>query len=331
MIVETHTGKEPIAAAKRQKRSKNRAVSMFFRNPKALTGFCIFSIFAIVAIFAPLISPYSPTASNFQPLAPPAAGHLLGTTQLGQDVFSQFIWGSRTSMVIGLGAGIVSTLIGILIGVTAGYRGGIVDSILNSLSNIFLVMPGLALLIIIESYLKTSTPYSNGLIIALTGWAWGARVFRSMAMTIASRDFIVAARLSGASTLRIMFTEIVPNMTSVIVSNLMYACLGAILFESGLAFLGFENIGLSSWGTMLYWASTQGAIMGGAWWWFVPPGIAIAVLGSSFALMNFGIDQVTNPRLRVTRRTKLVKKLLREIEQGRLHGDVRTEQTSVGN
>lgn len=329
MIAETQAG--TMATHKRKKPKRKSSVAMFFQNPKALTGFVIFAIFAILAIFAPLISPYSPEATNLQPLSPPSHVDIFGTTQLGQDVFSQFVWGARTSMVVGFGAGIVSTFIGIVIGVTAGYRGGILDSILNSLSNIFLVLPGLALLIIIEAYLKNSTPYTNGLIIALTGWAWGARVFRSMAMTLANRDFIVAARLSGASMFRIMFTEIVPNMTSVIVSNIMYASLGAILAESSLAYLGFENVGSASWGTMLYWASTQGAVIGGAWWWFVPPGLAIAVVGTSLALMNFGVDQVTNPRLRVTKKSKQIKKLLKDIQTNSVHGGAGHEQTSAGN
>ncbi len=315
-----------------RRRKGSGALSLFLKNPKALVGLIIFAIFLIMAVFAPLIAPYNPQSTNFTPMQGPSATNWFGTTSLGQDVFSQFVWGARTSMVVGIGAGVGGTLIAILVGVTAGYRRGVTDSILNAISNIFLVLPGLALLIIIESYVKNTTPYLNGLIIALTGWAWGARVFRSMAMTIASRDFIAAAQLSGASTLRIMFAEIVPNMTSVIVANLMYASLGAILAESGLAYLGFENIASSSWGVMLYWASTQGAMMGGAWWWFVPPGLAIALVGTSFALMNFAMDEVTNPRLRSAKRKKAVKKMLAELNEQRRkeHGD-RPEQPSVAN
>lgn len=316
----------------KKKRRANRTLSMFLRNPKALVGLIIFGLFVIMAVFAPLIAPYNPESTNFMMEQAPSSAHLFGTTSLGQDVFSQFVWGARTTMVVGLGAGIGSTLLAILVGVTAGYKRGVTDSILNAIANIFLVLPGLALLIIIESYVKSTTPYMNGLIIALTGWAWGARVFRSMAMTLGSRDYIAAAQLSGASTLRIMFSEIVPNMTSVIVSNLMYASLGAILAESGLAFLGFENLASSSWGVMLYWASTQGAMMGGAWWWFVPPGLAIALVGTSFALMNFAMDEITNPRLRSSKKKKAVQKMLAELNEQRRkeHGD-RPDQTSIAN
>ncbi len=301
MIVETQVVSVPTK--KKAKRMNNTAAA-FLHNPKAMTGLVIFLIFVLVAIFAPLIAPYDPQSTQFAPLQSPSAAHWFGTTNTGQDIFSQFIWGTQTSMIVGVGAAVVSTLVAFLVGVYGGLRGGVADSILNSLSNIFLVMPGLALLILIESYIKNTTPLLNGLIIALTGWAWGARVFRSAAMSIANRDFIVAARLSGAGSLRIMFAEILPNMTSLIASNLIYACLGAIMAEAGLAYLGFENVASNSWGTILFWAQNGGAMMGGAWWWFVPPGVAIAIVGTSLALMNYAIDQITNPRLRVQKRKK---------------------------
>ncbi|WP_067621813.1 ABC transporter permease [Alicyclobacillus acidiphilus] len=313
MSAQTTISNAPVAAVR--KKRKTSALRTFVKNPKALIGAIIFLLFVVVAVFAPLIAPYNPSATDFNMLAPPSAAHPFGTTSLGQDVFSQFIMGTRVTMIVGIGAGLLSTVIAILIGVTAGYLGGVADSILNAICNIFLVMPGLALLIIIESYVNNSTPYMNGLIIALTGWAWGARVMRSMAMTIASRDYIAAARLSGASTLRIIVFEIVPNMTSVIASNVMYACLSALLAESGLAYLGYENVASTSWGTMLYWSSQNGAMISGAWWWFVPPGLGIALLGTSFALMNFGIDQVTNPRLRTSRNKRDMKKLMKELSQ----------------
>jgi peptide/nickel transport system permease protein len=313
-----------VQVTNKRKAQKRGIFSIFFKNPKALVGFVIFAFFVLLAIFAPLIAPYHPEATIFDPSAHPSKAHLFGTTNTGQDLFSQFIWGARTSMIVGVGAGVVSTLVGVLIGVTAGYRGGVTDSILNAICNIFLVLPGLALLIIIESYVRNTTPYLNGLIIALTGWAWGARVFRSMAMTLTNRDFIAAARLSGASTLRIIYAELVPNMTSVIVANLMYASLGAILAESGLAYLGFENLSSASWGTMLYWAQSGGAMMSGEWWWFVPPGLAIAVVGTSFALMNFSIDEITNPRLRSNRK-KLKQYLANE---RRLEGHVGSETSA---
>jgi peptide/nickel transport system permease protein len=269
----------------------------FFTNGKALTGLIILVIFILVAIFAPLIAPYSPKASVFEMTLPPSSKHLFGTTNTGQDIFSQFIVGARTTIIVGFGAGLIATILGLFFGVTAGFRGGWIDSVLSFLMNIFLVLPGLALLIVIESYVKNSTPYINGLIIGLTGWAWGARVFRAQTMSLVNRDFVVAAKMSGKSNLNIMITEICPNMMSIIASNVIYATLGAILAESGLAFLGLENINSISWGTMLYWASTNGAMLTGAWWWFIPPGVGIGIVGLSLVLMNFAIDSITNPRL----------------------------------
>lgn len=315
----------------KKKKRKSSTFGTFLKNPKALVGFILFMLFVVMAIFAPLIAPYNPSSTDFDMLAAPSSAHIFGTTSLGQDVFSQFVDGSRATLIVGIGAGLLSTIVAILIGVTAGYLGGVTDSILNAICNIFLVMPGLALLIIIESYVNSSTPYTNGLIIALTGWAWGARVMRSMAMTVGSRDYIAAARLSGASTLRIIVFEIVPNMTSVIASNVMYACLSALLAESGLAYLGYENVASTSWGTMLYWSSQNGAMISGAWWWFIPPGLGIALLGTSFALMNFGIDQVTNPRLRTSRNKRDMKKLLKELSEKGVQHDGGQEPASVGN
>jgi len=281
-----------------------RPLKPFFSNGKSATGFIIFLIFLITAIFAPLIAPYSPSAAIYDPNLPPTAQHWFGTTNTGQDIYSQFIYSARNTMIVGFGAGILSTIIGLIFGVVAGYRGGLTDAILSFITNIFLVMPGLALLIVIESYLKASTPFVNGLIIAMTGWAWGARVFRSQTMTLARRDFISAAKMSGKSSIRIMITEICPNMMSIIAGNIMFATLGAILAEAGLAFLGLEDINSTSWGIMLYWASSNAALLRGAWWWFVPPGVGIALVGLSLVLMNFAIDQITNPRLKTQKRRK---------------------------
>ncbi len=286
------------------KRARWQKLREFLGNPRAAVGVGIFGIFVLVAVFAPFIAPYNPQATNFFPNQSPNAVNWLGTTATGQDVFSQFILGTRTSLTVGVGAGLLSTFLALAIGVYSGYRGGLIDSILTAVTNIFLVLPTLALLIVIESFLRNTTPLTNGVIIGVTSWAWGARVFRSQTMSLIGRDFVVAARLSGMSSARIMATEIIPNMLSMVASNIMYACLGAILAESGLAFLGFENLSSSSWGTMLYWADAGGAMLNGAWWWFLPPGLAIALVGTSFALMNVSVDQITNPRLRVTRRRK---------------------------
>lgn len=201
-------------------------------------------------------------------------------------------------MAVGLGAGVTSTIFAILIGMFGGYRGGIIDSILSTFTNIVLIIPGLPLIIVMAAYVHHAGALTITIVIGLTGWAWGARVLRSQVLTIGRRDFVVAARLAGASSWRVLFTEILPNMLSLVIANLMFASLYGVLAEAGLEFLGLGNVNAVSWGTMLYWSDAGQALLNGAWWWFVPPGIAIALLGASFALINFAIDQFTNPRLR---------------------------------
>lgn len=273
---------------------------LFLRNPKARTGLILFSLFILMAVFAPWIAPYDPQATIFAPLEPPTWQHWLGTTGTGQDVLSQFIWGARTSLSVGIGAGVLSTFLAVLIGMLPGYKGGWVDRVFDTITNIFLVIPGLPLIIVITSYIHSAGPLVIIAVIGGTGWAGGARIFRSQALTYVSRDFVVAAKLAGASDLWILFREILPNMLSLIISSLMFGTIGGILAEAGLEFLGLGNVSVISWGTMMYWSDAGGSLLMGAWWWLVPGGLGIAIFGMSLALMNFGIDQVTNPRLRDT-------------------------------
>lgn len=287
------------------KRNRFPRLKAFVRHPKAIVGMSILGIFIIIGIFAPLLTPYDPQASMFLPLQPPTFAHWFGTSNTGQDLLSQFIVGTQVTLMVGFGGGLLSVLIGIIIGMYGGYRGGVVDAVLNVITNLFLVLPGLALLIVIESYVQSATPLVVGLIIGLTGWPWGARVFRAQTMSLIGRDFVVAAKLSGASNMRIIFTEILPNMYSIVTASVMFSCLGAILAEVSLAFLGYVNVNSNSWGTILYWAFGGGSMLSGAWWWFVPPGAAIALVGMSMALMNFAMDQISNPRLNVQKKGKV--------------------------
>ncbi|MCY0876160.1 MAG: ABC transporter permease [Firmicutes bacterium] len=294
----------PGAPSMKKRKRRKGNWSKFFHHPRAIAGLIILAFFVLLAILAPVLAPYNPQANIFIPLQPPSWQHLLGTTNTGQDIFSQFVWGAQTTLMVSLIGGGLSLIIGLLMGMYAGYRGGWIDGLLNSVSNIFLVLPSLALLIVIESYVKGTSPLIIGMIIGLTGWAFGARVFRSQTMSLANRDFVVAAKLSGMSDLRIMFGEILPNMSSIVATSLMYGCLGAMLAETGLAFLGYEGMSTSSWGVILYMADGGGAMLSGAWWWFVPPGLAVALVGTSFSLMNFAMDQITNPRLANSKRRR---------------------------
>ncbi|MGH8994539.1 MAG: ABC transporter permease [Acidimicrobiales bacterium] len=276
---------------------------------KTWVGLGLLGIFVLLAIFGPMLAPDNPSANLGPSLVGPSAAHLLGTTQNSQDVLSQLLVGARTTLYVGFLAGVIATAVAVLVGVTAGYIGGLGDESLSLFSNLFLVIPALPLLIILTSYLSAAGPTVLALILSITGWAWSARVLRAQTLSIRRRDYIDAARIAGERTWRIVAFEIVPNQVAVIASSFLSTVLFAILTEVGLDFLGLVNpSGAWTWGTMLYWAQSDSALNVGAWWWFVPPGLCIALVGMGLALANFGLDEWINPRLRgagVTRRSEL--------------------------
>jgi len=271
------------------------------RSPKVLVGLCILGIFILLTLIGPWIAPYDPNDTSFVPNLRPSWQHLFGTTTLGQDVVSQLLVGCRVTMVVGFIAGSLATIISLVVGLTAGYIGGRTDEGLSLLSNVFLAIPGLPLLIVINSYLpagEQANPLVVGLVIALTGWAWGARVLRAQTMSLRDRDFVEAARIIGESRWRIMLGEIGPNLLPIIAASFLFTILYSVGVYTTLAFLGLTNVSTWNWGTMLYWAQTNNAALANEWWWLAPPGIAIALVGTSLALINFGIDEFINPRLR---------------------------------
>ncbi len=265
--------------------------------PKAVLGIVILVIFILMAILAPLIAPYNPERYVDEAHLPPSTTHWLGTTGQGQDVFSQLVFGARVSLFIGYSVGIMSTIIGLIIGMVSGYIPGLVDGVLNMFTNVFLLIPGLPLLIILASFL----PQGMGtviLVLTFTGWAWGARVFRSQVLSLREKDFVSAAVVTGEATPRIIFSEIMPNMLSLVMLSFFGAVIYTIGADAGLAFLGFENVNIVSWGTMLYWATNSSALLQEAWWTFVPPGLCIALVSFALTMLIYAMDEVTNPRLR---------------------------------
>jgi peptide/nickel transport system permease protein len=270
----------------------------FVHNRRAMTGAAILVFFGLMAIFAPLIAPYSPADINFTPMLGSSATHLLGTTPQGQDVFSQLIYGARDSLVVGLVTGALITVIVLFMGVFSGYVGGWVDGVLSTITNVFLVLPSLVLLIVITAYVNDKGIPVIIAVLTVTGWAWGARVLRSQAISLRDRPFVEAARMSGERRSRIVFAHIVPNMFGVLVANFFGAALYAVLAEAGLDFLGLGNVSEVSWGTMLYWAQNGNALLLGAWAYLLLPGLCILLLGTGFGLLNFAVDEVADPRLR---------------------------------
>jgi peptide/nickel transport system permease protein len=275
-----------------------RAIRTIWSNGKARAGLIMLGLFICIAVFAPLIAPHSPTATSFTPYSGPTSTNWFGTTGNGQDVFSQLIYGSRVSLLVGFGAGALATLVAVTLGLIAGYRPGLVDELLGFVTNLALVIPALPLMIVLAAYLQGHSVWTIVLVVAFTSWATGARVIRSQTATLRTRDFVTSAVFSGERLLRVVFREILPNMTSLVAASFFAAATAAILAEASLEFLGLGNPATVSWGTILYAAEQQNALLTGQWLMVLAPGLAIALLMMSLTLINFGVDALSNPRLR---------------------------------
>jgi peptide/nickel transport system permease protein len=267
---------------------------------KAKLGALILGLFILAAIIGPALAPYDPSATTSQISAQaPSSAHLFGTTSTGQDVLSQLLVGMRSTVVLGLLTGLIATALAVVVGVSAGFLGGVGDELLSLIANVFLVLPALPLLIVLLGYLPPSSgQLPTAIVLSVLGWPWGARVIRAQTLTLRNRDYVLAARELGEHSWRIVLFEILPNEVSLIAASFVGTVLYAILTSVALAFIGVASLSGWSLGTILYWAQSQEAIQTGAWWWYVPPGVSVALLGMSLVLLNFGLDELGNPRLR---------------------------------
>jgi peptide/nickel transport system permease protein len=281
-------------------------MTRLLRSPKILIGLALSVAFGIVAIIGPLLAPYNPNTSASTTVGtpmPPSAAHWLGTTQVQQDVLSQLLVGGRSTILVSLIAGVAATALAVLFGVTAGYFGGSADDLLSMLANIFLVLPALPLLIVVFGFLgKGANPNDVviGVIISVSGWAYGARQLRAQTLSMRSRDFVDSARVIGEKSWRIMGFEILPNLVPIVATSFLFTVIYGVGTYTALSFLGVISTSHWSWGTMLYWAQSAQAAQQVhlEWWWFLPPGLAVGLFGTGLALLNFGIDEFVNPRLR---------------------------------
>ncbi len=287
--------------------TKRKTIS-FPRSAKIRIGLILLGFFVLIAIIGPWIAPYDPGQIVLSTTENPSAHHWLGQTQLGQDIWSQLLAGTRPVILVSFLAGTIATILSIIIGITAGYVGGWVDEFLSMLANVFLVLPALPLLIVVGSFLPKGESANNlliGVVISLTGWAWGARVLRAQSLSLRNRDFVEAARISGEGTWRIIIFEMVPNLVAILAASFLFTVLYAIGTYVALGFLGVLNPAANhSWGSILFDATQGQAVASGQWWWYIPPGMCIALLGTSLALINFGIDEFINPRLRAAGLTR---------------------------
>jgi peptide/nickel transport system permease protein len=274
-------------------------------NRKALAGLVIFGVFAVFAVLPGLFTSGSdPNELAFEPALTPSRQHLLGTTTLGQDIWAQLVYGTRQSLVIALAAGFFATVLSVLVGVSAAYLGGIADDVLSVLINVFLVIPTFPLIIIFATYAGKGTLLVILVVLVVTGWSYGANQLRAQTLSLRNRDFLEAARVRGERRSYIIVAEVLPTMTSLIVANFLGAALYSVLTAAGLQFLGLGDPNSISWGTMLYWSQSQQALQSGLPLWSIAPGLCVALLGVSFALINYAFDEISNPALRPVRRQR---------------------------
>jgi peptide/nickel transport system permease protein len=279
-------------------RSQLAASFAMFGNRKSLAGLIILGIFVLIALLGDVVAPYGPLEKDYTALRQaPSLAHLLGTTHMGEDVLSQIIYGTRGVLIVGFLAGLIGTAIAVVMGVIAGYTRGWRSEGLSAITNVFLVLPGLPLIIIVASQFENPPLILIAAVLAITGWAWGARVLRAQTLSLRNRDFIQAARANGEPLRRIIFVEMLPNLMAIIASSFVGTVTAAVLGLTTLAFIGVIPISNLNWGTILYWAQQNGAFPN-YWWWYVPAGLCIAIVGVALSLVNFGIDEYVNPRLR---------------------------------
>ena len=278
--------------------------SLLLGNRKSCAGIIVFVGIVATALAAPLLAQNSPTDLVGLPGQPPNRDFWFGTTDQGYDVFSQVVWGARTSLTVAACAAIASTVIATALGLLAAYSGGWVDDVINLVINVFLVIPTLPLLIVISAFVPTRGPLIMVFILGFSSWAIEARILRSQALSIVNRDFVAAAKVAGEGTWGIIRREVMPNMISRIAAGFIFVFYGSIIFAAGLEFLGFGDVNGTSWGVILYWAQNNSTVLQGAWWHFVFPGLAIALTVAALVFINYGVDELSNPRLRRPRQKR---------------------------
>ncbi|WP_363312022.1 ABC transporter permease [uncultured Devosia sp.] len=287
-----------------------QGLAAFVTNPKGMAGVIILLALVLFSVLGPVVSEYNPNRRAGKPHVMPGYEHVLGTTRMGKDVFTQLAYGGRVSLAVGFGAGLAAAAIGLAIGISAGYFGGRIDDILTFFVNVVLVLPGLPLIIVIATMVEQASPLVIGVVLALTGWGWAARTIRTQTLSLRTREFVLSAELMGEKKWRIILVEIFPNMLSFVMGGFVLGTIAAILAEAALEFIGLGDPNAVTWGTMLFWAQNNLALQSGAWWEIWPPCIAIMLTGAALVLVNFAVDEITNPQLKASRRIGRIRKFL---------------------
>jgi peptide/nickel transport system permease protein len=280
--------------------ARSELLHFALRNAKLVVGLGVVLVFLVIAVVGPWLTDATPFEFGYPLGEPPSKEHWLGTTSPGQDVYAQFVYGLRSSFIVGALAAAVAAVLGMAIGFVGGYLGGVVDEVLSMLTNIVLVIPTLAVLIIVSAYLSVGSLFSEAVLIGLTSWPWAARAIRAQTFSLGSRDFVSLARLSGQGTFKVIVREIAPNMSSYLFLTFILLFGGSVLTAATLDFLGLGPSEVMSLGLMMNNAVSNAALQLGMWWWFIPPGVGITAIVGGLYVMNVGLDEVFNPRLRRT-------------------------------
>lgn len=267
------------------------------RSPKFVTGLVLVLSIVLFAIIAPMFS-QNPRSTDNPALQPPSAEHWLGTTKLGNDMFAQLAIGAQGSLLIGIVAGGIAIVLSLIFGVLAGYLGGWREDGLALITNVMIVIPGLPLVMVIASFVPQRSWQLVAFVLGITSWAGAAYVLRLQTRSLRTRDYVYAAKVAGEKSFRVILVEIMPNLLPLLTAQFLFAIVFAILGEAGLSYLGLGPNSSITWGSILNDAQSGQALGRGAWWWFVPPGVMIAMLGAGLSLINFAIDELINPKLR---------------------------------
>jgi len=289
----------------RRLRIQKKALQQFWNVYKTkragLIGLAILVVLCILAAFPSVFSPYNPqsTGGVISFMSPPSWAHPFGTDDAGQDVLSEAIWGARGSLLIGFFATGIAILIGSTVGLLSGFYGGVKGELMMRVTDIFLVLPALPLMIVLAAVLSPSL-WNVALVIGITGWTGTARIVRSSVISLRERTYVYRARAVGCSDRRIVLQHILPDVVPLIFANAVIVAAFAVASEAFLSFLGLGDLSTISWGSMLYFAFNMGAFTVGAYWYFLPPGLLIVITILAFTGVGYGLDEVLNPRLRKT-------------------------------
>jgi peptide/nickel transport system permease protein len=295
---------QPKAAGAGTPQAAGRLWRAMRSSKKATAGVIILAFFGILSLFPGQIAHENPEADAYPRSLGPSLHHLLGTTGFGQDLFAQTVWGARETMVIALVSGVASTILSVVMGIAAAYLGGLWDHSLNLITDILLVIPTFPLLIVIIAYIPHGGLIPLMAVLVITGYSYGARQLRAEALSLRGRDFLEAARVRGERSAYIIFVEIIPSMTSLIMAIFLGTAVYNVIAAASLQFIGFGDPNSLSWGTMLYWAQNNEALQTDQYMWTIAPGVCIALLGAAFALLNYAFDEIGNPALRPVRKAR---------------------------